>query len=241
MSKQVTTGLAGDSATIILSGLEAGATVVLPSASTGTGSSGASPFGSSRKAGAGGLGGSLGGGGGFPAGGPRAAASRQAARDAPASPRRGADSSRPASRSARVANRRRDRRAPRRSTSRRSPRPTNWDRSRSEHCARCRCRSPAATSSRSWAAPERQEHPHEHPRLPRPADRRALPDRRHRRARHGRGRPLRPAQPQDRVRLPELQPCRTHERAGQRRTPTLLRRRRAPCAPPNAPFEHSPP
>jgi len=69
VSKQVTTGLAGDSATIILSGLEAGATVVLPSATTGTGSSGASPFGSGRKSGAGGLGSSLGGGG-FPAGGP---------------------------------------------------------------------------------------------------------------------------------------------------------------------------
>ena len=70
VSKQVTTGLAGDSSTIILSGLEAGVTVVLPSATTGTGSSGASPFGSVGKSRSGGLGSSLGGGGGFPTGGP---------------------------------------------------------------------------------------------------------------------------------------------------------------------------
>jgi multidrug efflux pump subunit AcrA (membrane-fusion protein) len=69
VSQAVTTGLAGNSSTIILSGLKAGETVVLPAAST-TGSSGASL--TSRLGGlskSGGLGGGLGGGGGFPGGG----------------------------------------------------------------------------------------------------------------------------------------------------------------------------
>jgi hypothetical protein len=75
VSEQVTTGLAGDSSTIILSGVKAGETVVLPSTATatatatGTSSSGASPFGSRGKSASGGLGSSLGGGG-FPSGGP---------------------------------------------------------------------------------------------------------------------------------------------------------------------------
>ena len=60
---------------------------------------------------------------------------------------------------------------------------------------------------------QRQEHADEHPRLPRRADRRALPARRRRRPRHRRGRPRRPAQPQDRLRLPELQPRRRARRA----------------------------
>ena len=74
VSERVTTGLAGDSSTIILSGLKAGETVVLPSTATSTSSSGASPFGSSGKSRSGGLGSSLGGGGGggFPSGGPPA-------------------------------------------------------------------------------------------------------------------------------------------------------------------------
>jgi multidrug efflux pump subunit AcrA (membrane-fusion protein) len=67
VSEQVTTGLAGDSSTIILSGLKNGETVVLPS--TGTSSSGGSSLGSRGKSGSGGLGSSLGGGG-FPSGGP---------------------------------------------------------------------------------------------------------------------------------------------------------------------------
>jgi len=69
VSQAVTTGLAGNSSTIVLSGLKAGETVVLPAAST-TGSSGASltsKLGGLSKSG--GLGGGLGGGGGFPAGG----------------------------------------------------------------------------------------------------------------------------------------------------------------------------
>ena len=64
VSERVTTGLAGDSSTIILSGLKAGETLVLPSTATSTSSSGASPFGSSGKSRGGGLGSSLGGGGG---------------------------------------------------------------------------------------------------------------------------------------------------------------------------------
>ena len=70
-SRAVTTGLAGDSSTIILSGLKVGETVVLPTASSG--SSLSSGLGS-RSSRVGGLGGGLGGGGfpggGFPAGGP---------------------------------------------------------------------------------------------------------------------------------------------------------------------------
>jgi hypothetical protein len=74
VSQAVTTGLAGNSSTIILSGLKAGETVVLPAAST-TGSSGASLTsklgGLSKSGGLGGGGGFPGGGGGgFPAGGP---------------------------------------------------------------------------------------------------------------------------------------------------------------------------
>ena len=46
-----------------------------------------------------------------------------------------------------------------------------------------------------------------------------------------RGRPLGPAQPQDRLRLPELQPGAADERARQRRTAARLRRRRLPAAP----------
>ena len=67
-------------------------------------------------------------------------------------------------------------------------------------------------------------HADEHRRLPRRADRRQLPARRRRRARHRRGRPLGPAQPQDRLRLPELQPRAAHDGAGQRRAAARLRR-----------------
>lgn len=76
VAEPVTTGLAGDSSTIVLSGLKAGETVVLPSASTTSGKSGLSSlFGSGRlRSGLGG--GGLGGrgaafpvGGGFPGGG----------------------------------------------------------------------------------------------------------------------------------------------------------------------------
>jgi hypothetical protein len=64
----VTTGLAGNSATIILTGLNAGEVVVLPSTTSTTGASG-SRLGGGRGLGGGGLGGAgLGGGGGSPAG-----------------------------------------------------------------------------------------------------------------------------------------------------------------------------
>ena len=53
---------------------------------------------------------------------------------------------------------------------------------------------------------------------------RPLRDRRRGRAPHGRGRSRRPAQPQDRLRLPELQPRAAHERARQRRAAARLRR-----------------
>ena len=82
VSEPVSTGLAGDSSTIVLSGLKAGETVVLPSVSTGTksSSSSSSTLGS-RSSGRSGLGSTLGGGGftgagasgggaGFPGGGP---------------------------------------------------------------------------------------------------------------------------------------------------------------------------
>lgn len=72
-ARPVTTGLAGDSSTIVLSGLKAGEVVVLPT-SASSGSSLGSGLGS-RSSRGGGLGGGLGGGGfggggGFPAGGP---------------------------------------------------------------------------------------------------------------------------------------------------------------------------
>ncbi|HWW91217.1 MAG TPA: biotin/lipoyl-binding protein [Solirubrobacteraceae bacterium] len=64
----VVTGLAGNSATIILSGLNAGEVVVLPSATSTAGAAG-SRLGSGRGLGGGGLGGAgLGGGAGFPTG-----------------------------------------------------------------------------------------------------------------------------------------------------------------------------
>jgi multidrug efflux pump subunit AcrA (membrane-fusion protein) len=67
VTQPVTTGLAGDSATIILSGLNVGERVLLPTATT-SGASLSSRFGS-RAGSRGGLGGALGGGGGFAGGG----------------------------------------------------------------------------------------------------------------------------------------------------------------------------
>jgi multidrug efflux pump subunit AcrA (membrane-fusion protein) len=65
----VATGLAGNSATIILTGLSAGEVVVLPSSTTSTTGASGSRLGTGRAPGGGGLGGAgLGGGGGFPAG-----------------------------------------------------------------------------------------------------------------------------------------------------------------------------
>jgi multidrug efflux pump subunit AcrA (membrane-fusion protein) len=61
--RRVVTGLAGDSSTIILSGLAAGETVVLPAAATSSSRT------SSTGRGVGPVGGGLGGGGGFPGGG----------------------------------------------------------------------------------------------------------------------------------------------------------------------------
>jgi len=73
VSQAVTTGLAGNSSTIVLSGLKAGETVLLPATSS-TGSSGASLTsklgGLSKSGGLGSSGGfPSGGGGGFPSGG----------------------------------------------------------------------------------------------------------------------------------------------------------------------------
>jgi multidrug efflux pump subunit AcrA (membrane-fusion protein) len=66
--RPVVTGLAGNSTTIILSGLNAGEVVVLPSSTSTPGAAG-SRLGTGRGLGGGGLGGAgLGGGGGFPAG-----------------------------------------------------------------------------------------------------------------------------------------------------------------------------
>ena len=66
----VLTGLAGNSSTIILNGVNAGEVVVLPSATTTTGASSGSRLGAGRGLGGGGLGGGGlgGGGGGFPGG-----------------------------------------------------------------------------------------------------------------------------------------------------------------------------
>jgi multidrug efflux pump subunit AcrA (membrane-fusion protein) len=69
-ARSITTGLAGDNTTIVLSGLKAGEEVVLASA-TSSGSSLSSRLGSrSGRVGSSGLGGALSGGGAFPAGGP---------------------------------------------------------------------------------------------------------------------------------------------------------------------------
>jgi membrane fusion protein, macrolide-specific efflux system len=68
--QRVTTGLAGNTSTIVLSGLKAGETVVLPAASTTSSSSLTSKLGG--RTGAGGIGGGgigAGGGGGFAGGG----------------------------------------------------------------------------------------------------------------------------------------------------------------------------
>jgi hypothetical protein len=65
--RRVVTGLAGNSSTIILSGLQAGEKIALPVATSTTRSTGTSARGAAG--GLGGLGGGLGGGGGFPGGG----------------------------------------------------------------------------------------------------------------------------------------------------------------------------
>jgi hypothetical protein len=71
VSQAVSTGLAGDSSTIVLSGLKAGEEIVLPSVATTTTSSSSKASGA-RVGGLGGLGagGGLGGGGAFRGGGP---------------------------------------------------------------------------------------------------------------------------------------------------------------------------
>lgn len=70
VSRAVSTGLAGNSSTIVLSGVEAGEEVVLPSTTTGSSSTATSPR--IGGLGGGGLGGALGGGGGGFRGGARA-------------------------------------------------------------------------------------------------------------------------------------------------------------------------
>jgi hypothetical protein len=70
VSQAVTTGLAGNSSTIVLSGLKAGETVLLPaSSSSSSGASLTSKLGASKTGTLGGGSGGLGGGGGFPSGG----------------------------------------------------------------------------------------------------------------------------------------------------------------------------
>ena len=78
---------------------------------------------------------------------------------------------------------------------------------------------------------QRQEHADEHPRLPGHPHERPLPDRRRGRQPDGRGRSLRPAQPQDRLRLPELQPGR---RARARSSTSSCRSPTPGCAAPSA-------
>ena len=63
VTQRVTTGLAGDSSTIVLSGLKAGETVVLPTLSSSSGASLTSRLSSRLGSRAGGIGGGLGGGG----------------------------------------------------------------------------------------------------------------------------------------------------------------------------------
>ena len=70
VTQPVTTGLAGDSSTIILSGLKASEEVVLPSATTTGAASSLGSRGSSRTGSRGGLGGGAFPGGGFPGGPP---------------------------------------------------------------------------------------------------------------------------------------------------------------------------
>jgi hypothetical protein len=74
VTKTVTTGLAGDETTQIISGLKVGDTVVLPEAKVATATAGGEGESGAAKAGFGGFGGAaagghFGGGGGFPAGG----------------------------------------------------------------------------------------------------------------------------------------------------------------------------
>ena len=67
-----------------------------------------------------------------------------------------------------------------------------------------------------------QEHDDEHPRLPRPADRRALPPRRHARRGARRRRARAAPEPDDRLRLPVVQPAAADDRARQRRDAAAL-------------------
>ena len=97
---------------------------------------------------------------------------------------------------------------------------------------------PRASSSRSWGRPARASRRYEHPRLPRPPDARAATCSTASTCRElTRDELARSAQPEDRLRLPELQPAAAHERARERRAAAALRRRasaraaaRARCA-----------
>ena len=77
----------------------------------------------------------------------------------------------------------------------------------------------------------RQVHPDEHHRLPRRAVDGGLPAGRHRRPASRRPSAVQDPQPQDRLRLPELQPDRAHQRAAQRRAAAGVRRGGVPGAP----------
>ncbi|CAA9433004.1 MAG: ABC-type antimicrobial peptide transport system, ATPase component, partial [uncultured Phycisphaerae bacterium] len=71
-----------------------------------------------------------------------------------------------------------------------------------------------------------QEHADEHPRVPRPPDQRRVLARRAGDQRHVQGPARDGPQPQDRLRVPELQPARPHDRARQRRDAAGLHDRR---------------
>jgi predicted RecA/RadA family phage recombinase len=171
VSEQVTTGLAGDSSTIILSGLKAGETVVLPSTATSTSSSGASPFGSRGKSAA----------ADSAAASAVAAASRAAARRAAAS--RQAPVMRPQAQGA--PRQARDRplvQRPSRTTAgeRRPPAIDIEKVSKTYELGQIKVRALREVSMQIDARRlrrdhgqlgQRQEHADEHPRLPRPADR----------------------------------------------------------------------
>ena len=222
-TQRVQTGVVGDSTTQVVSGLKAGDTLVVRSAAAALGAAagGSNQLNNAIRSRLGAAASRVG-----SAAALGAAASEAGAAQASAAP-------------AGAAGARRER-APRRAA---RPPPGHRDRGRRARLPAGRGRRGARAGRRLAAhrprrvrghhgqLGERQEHAHAHPRLPRRPDRRALPARRRRRPRHPRGRPRRSAQPQDRLRLSELQPGGAHDRAGQRRAAPGLRRPRAPRAP----------
>ena len=216
-TQRVETGVTGDSTTQVLSGLKVGDQVVVRSASAAAGASATSAAGQASGVQGTRLGGAFGGGR-FRGGAASEAAAASEGRRAPREPApRGGPSPSPAG------HRRRGRRAGL----------PDHRRSRRLRAGRRVAAHPARGLRRDHGQlRQRQDDADEHPRLPGRAHGRPLPARRRRRPRHRRGRPRRPAQPQDRLRLPELQPRAPHDRAGQRRAAAGVRRpapRRAPA------------